>query len=104
MSLYDHNVSGAEIRFRFRVASDRRDAARAAAEELKVRWLDAGAETVKLECETIVETQSRAPEVARAKSLPDKLEAYWRAREFDPGERRDPLLEKLAQLQDEAAA
>jgi hypothetical protein len=39
------------------------------------------------------------PEVVSAVRPAEKLEAYWAAKGFVPGERREPLLEKFAELE-----
>lgn len=63
--------------------------------------LDDGAVSVVLEPEVIVEQRARAfaQEVARAPTLEDKVEALWRSKGFDPGDRREPLMAKLSLLQ-----
>jgi hypothetical protein len=71
---------GAEVRFRYRVPADKRDAARAAASELRTELLAKGAVVVKLEEVVSTTVRARAPEVAAAKTLPDKLRAYWKAK------------------------
>lgn len=91
-------VAGADVRIRYKVASDQREPAKAAANALAKSWLDNGAVAVKVEPEVVTETRARMPHVAEAKSPADKLEAFWRAKSFDPGERRAQLLEKFHQL------
>ena len=95
-------VTGAEIRFRYSVANEHRDGARALAEALRQRWLEQGAEHVQVEPEIVVETRARMPEVARAVRPSEKLEAFWAAKGFDPGDRREPLLAKFASLESAA--
>ncbi len=97
------DCSGSEIRFRYRVAAEHREAARAAAEQWRRQWLDDGALVVRLEDQVIVETRARMPEVVKAVTPTEKLEAYWRAKGFEPGERRELLLEKFASLEHEAS-
>ncbi len=94
------SVAEAEIRFRYRVPSDQREAARAAALVWRDRWLAEGAALVKLEEVVIAETRSRTPEVARAVTLPAKLEAFWASKGFAPGDRRDALLGKALELEE----
>lgn len=93
------SAKGAEIRFRYRVANEHREAAKAAAEKFRAAWLAEGAINVQVEQEIVVETRARMPEVVSAISPAEKLEAYWAAKGFVPGERRDPLLEKFAELE-----
>lgn len=64
---------GAELRLRYSVTSDQRDAARVAAQRWRERALGAGAASVKVEEVVIVEARARAPEVAVAKTLDEKL-------------------------------
>lgn len=92
-------VNSAEIRMRVRVPVDCRVPARAAAAEMKARWLADGAASVKVEEVVLAVTRARAPEVARASTYPEKLEAHWRSIAFDPGDRREELLRKQAQLE-----
>jgi len=73
----DDDVRGAEIRLRYRAASDHRDTAHARAKRLSDRWLAAGAAEVKLEFVPAPTTRARAPEVAAAPTLADKLRAVW---------------------------
>lgn len=98
-------LAGAEVRFRYRVAVDHREAARAAAIELRERILMVGrAATVKLEEEVVATVRARAPEVAAAKTLPEKLVALWKARAIDIDDaRRVRVLAKLHELETEAA-
>lgn len=93
------DARGAEIRFRYRVAAEHRDAAKAAAEKWRAEWLAAGAIDVQVEPEIVVETRARMPEVVAALHPSDKLQAYWVAKGFVPGARREPLLQKFAQLE-----
>jgi len=92
---------GAEIRFRYTTPTDKREAARAAAEAMKAEMLLDGAASVKLEEQVTTEKRARAPEVAAASTLPEKVEAHWKAVGFEPGERRDALLEKARRLEEE---
>lgn len=92
------NLLGAEVRFRFGVDADRREAAKAAAAQLKAEWLDMGAVNVKVEEEVRSVNRARAPEVSKAKTLEEKLSLLWQVRGFDPGPRREALLEKARGL------
>jgi predicted phosphodiesterase len=93
------DARGCEIRFRYRVANEHREAAKAAAEQWREAWLSEGALSVQVEQEIVVETRARMPEVVSAVRPAEKLEAYWAAKGFVPGERREPLLEKFAELE-----
>ncbi len=88
----DESLQGADVRFRYRVAADQRQAAALAAEHVQDRLLSAGAREVKLDPVPVPTTRARAPEVAEATTLPDKLRAYWRARNDEPPEERQQRL------------
>jgi len=98
------DVAGAEVRLRYVVPAEHREAARARAEEYRATALARGAAVVKLE--EVVETsvRARAPEVAEAKTLTDKLRAYWKAKGEDLGEREGVLLGKACRIEEEVAA
>ena len=93
-------VMGAEIRLRYHVDADHRDAAKAAAAEWKRFVLDAGALACKVEETVRSVNTARAPEVARALTLKEKLRAYWAARGTTPDEARaEKLLTKVHELE-----
>lgn len=93
-------VSGAEVRLRVHVSADHREAARRAAQEVADHYRERGAVSVKVEEQVMASTRSRAPEIAAAKSLVDKLDALWQSRGDIPSpERRDALLGKLQGLE-----
>lgn len=94
---------GAEVRFRYKVAADQRTAASIAAAEWRDELLSMGVASVKLEPEVVTEKRARAPEVALARTAADKLEAQWASVKFDPGARRESLLAKARQLEEEVA-
>jgi DNA repair exonuclease SbcCD nuclease subunit len=97
------DVVGAEVRWSYRVPAEYREAAAASAREWADKLLADGAKSVKIEPETIVETRARAPEVAAASSIGDKLEAHWKSIGFDPDDRREALLLKASILEEEEA-
>lgn len=99
----DLDPRGAEVRLRYLVDADRRDEARRAADELAAGWRASGAAVVKVEEEVIPTTRARAPEVATATTLAEKLRAYWRARDTTPDDARDARLVSLATSLEEAA-
>lgn len=100
--LEEYAVKGAEVRLRYHVASDERDAARRAAAELKSVIAGEGAAFVKVEETVEANVRARAPEIAAAKTLPEKLSHYWRARGIVVGDRESGLLTKLASLEEAA--
>lgn len=96
---------GAEIRLRYTTPADRRAALRAEAEAWKRDWIAQGAVDVKLEELVIPTSSARAPEVASARTLNEKLRALWSAR----GERMDDaraerLLRLAHEIETESAA
>lgn len=96
------DVTGAEVRVRYRVASDERDAAKRAAGELKSELLAAGAVVVKLEEEVVATTRARAPEIALAVTLEEKLQAFWRVKAIEVSdERASRLFGRLHELENE---
>lgn len=98
-------VRGAEIRLRYRVEADRREAAKAAAASVRVELIDRfGALSVKVEEEVIATVRARAPEIAAAKTLDEKLAALWRSRgvELEPS-RTARLLARVHEIEGEAA-
>lgn len=97
----DVAVRGAEIRLRYRCASDQREAARRLALRVRDELLQDGAKLVKLEEVVTVETRSRHAEVARAVTPEEKLEAFRKAKGFDPGARREPLRSKFSAIREE---
>jgi exonuclease SbcD len=97
-------LAGAEVRFRYRVPADLREEARAAAERVDADLRAAGAIDVKVEAIVKPQGTARAPEVASAPTLAEKLLALWRARRVTPEEPRQArLLEKLADLEVKAS-
>jgi exonuclease SbcD len=93
-------VAGAEVRLRYSVPSDFRDAAALEANDLCQRMLEAGAVLVKVEPIVIAEQRARAPALATALTLEDKLAALWTAKGFEPGDRRASLLDKVHALEE----
>lgn len=72
-------VAGAEVRFRYHVDAEHRDAARAAAEEWEA-WLLRSAADVKVEECVRPKSTARMPEIATYLALDQKLRAMWHAR------------------------
>jgi predicted phosphodiesterase len=98
IGLEAHDLSGHEIRLRYTVAADQREAADREAESLRTRLLgELGALDVKLDPVTEPVTRARAPEVATAPTLREKIEATWDAMgDSGPEEARRPRLLELA--------
>lgn len=96
----DFVAANAEIRIRVMVDADRRDAARKDAEKVRATLLAAGASSIKIEEVVRATTRARAPEIARASTVAEKLGALWRGRGDVPDEtRRARLLARLAELE-----
>lgn len=94
-------IAGAEVRVRYAVTSDAREAAKAAAEEWRADLLARGAVSAKFEERVLAETRARQPEIAAATTLPAKLDALWAAKGVEPdAERRGRLMSKLAAVQE----
>ncbi len=90
----------AEIRFRYTVDADKREAAFAAAVVWRKEMLAAGAAAVKLEPVVRSIVKARAPEVAMAKETRDKLKAFWESQaDPPPTERRERMLQKFGELE-----
>jgi exonuclease SbcD len=92
---------GSDVRVRYSVAAEHREAARAAAEAYRDRLLAAGAARVTLEARTVVQRTARAPQVARANTVAEQLGAYWTASDGPPGADRPRLLGRVAALESE---
>lgn len=97
-------ASGAEIRLRWRVPSDQREEARRAVMQVRDDLLSRSAVSVKLDEVVIAVTRARAPQISAAKTLREKLDVLWTARNDVPdAARRERLLSKLAQVEQEVA-
>lgn len=94
-------VHDAEVRVRWDVQSDQRQAAKAAVRELEQLLIAQGARFVRATDERVkLEQRARAEAIPTQAPLEEKVQAYWRAKGFDPGERRVALLDKLRRVQE----
>lgn len=94
------DVRNAEVRLRYLVEADRRDEAREYAARARADLLDRGAYSVKVEEQVVATTRARAPEVGRAVTLPEQLEAYWASKGISlDAERRARVLGRVAGLE-----
>lgn len=91
--------AGDQVRFRYTVAAEFREAARAEAAKLRAEWLDAGAERVVVEAEVVASSTARAPEIAQRTSVAAMLDDLWRVRGDAPAD-RDGVLGALAELEE----
>lgn len=98
------SLAGAEVRIRYRVASDQRTGARSDAEEVRERLFKAGAAMVQIEEVVRVEQRTRADAIPAKAPLVDKVQAYWTAKHFEPGDRRAALLAKLQTIEESNVA
>lgn len=96
---FDGQAPHAEIRFRYTCTSENREAAAARASERADSWRARGAVHVKVEEVLDVQTRARVPEVARATSLIDKLDAFWESKRVDVTARRQQLHEKATAIE-----
>lgn len=96
------DVADAEVRLRYTAMPDQRAAAGRAADEVANRLRARGAERVVVEALVKPVAKARAPEVAKAVTLEEKLRATWRARcvALSP-EREGRLVARLHDLERE---
>lgn len=93
-------LAGAEVRFRYQVPADERERARILAAGWKSTFEFDGAVSVQVEEVVIPTTRARAPEVAAAIGLPEKLAALWENRGTTPAEdRARELVRKATSLE-----
>lgn len=94
----------AEVRLRYTVDADLREAGRARAEEWAELCRECGkASVVKVEEVVRPHATARAPEIGAAEGLPAQLDAYWKAARVDlTEERRDRVLGLAADLEGSA--
>lgn len=91
------DVGGAEVRFRYTVDAEHRAAARADAAHVRESIEECGALSVKLEEVVRPRSTARAPEVAAARTIAEKLTALWVVRGETPAADRAARLVALAQ-------
>ncbi len=96
------SIAGAEVRFRYYVGADHREAAKAAAAVIKFSLEEQGAVAVKVEDVVRPTTRARAPEIVDAKGIDEKLRTLWKARDDVPEpERADRLLSLARTIEEE---
>lgn len=92
-------VVGAEVRLRYVVDADQREGGKSLAARTRADLLAAGAVDVKVEEVVRPTTRARAPEVAKASTLEEKLRAFWDVKGTTPDESRaTELIRKLNHL------
>lgn len=96
-------VKGAEVRVRYQTASDQREVAKVAIQDIERQMRNAGAVDVKIEEVVIPVTHARAPEITQVLAIKDQLPVLWKTMsDVPPLDRQDRLFAKLAQLEVEA--
>jgi exonuclease SbcC len=100
-SLGGEDITGAIVRIKYQVPAEHLSFAAESADRLQRELLGAGAVAVEFFPSAMVEKRARVPELAKQSTIKDKLVTWWEANAFDPGERRAPLLEKVAALETE---
>jgi DNA repair exonuclease SbcCD nuclease subunit len=95
----EDDYRGSDVRFRYRVDSDQRDAARARLPEIRQYFDKRGVARLKVEEIVRPTLRARAPEIAKATTLEDQLGALWATKRPDLGdERRARLIAKLGEV------
>jgi DNA repair protein SbcD/Mre11 len=90
--LDDYEFTGADVRFRYQVDADRRDAAKIAASVLMSEMVTRGAAHIKVEEVVKEKTHARAPEVTKAVTMPEKLDILWQTQGVTISEERKARL------------
>lgn len=92
-------VVGGEVRLRYVVDADQREGGKSLAARTRADLMAAGAVDVKVEEVVRPTTRARAPEVAKASTLEEKLRAFWDVKGTTPDESRaTELIRKLNHL------
>ena len=100
----DDELEGADVRFRYSVDVENRDAAKLAAGEVRDDLKIRGAEVVKLEERVVQTVRARTAEIAEAKSTAAKLDLFWRVKGIEVSDaQRARVLDRLAQVERETA-
>lgn len=99
----DGDYINAEVRLRYTVPVDQRGPAKKLAKKIAAMMTagDSGALSVKIEERVIVQARARAPEVAKAVTVLDKLTSYWDSqKEAGPKpEARARMINQLGELE-----
>lgn len=92
---------GADVRLRYSVAADEREAGRAAAAEKRAELVGTwGAARVTVEEVVEAKARARAPEITEATSTADKLRVLWTSRGEELGEREPRVMGRLGELEE----
>ena len=94
------DLAGAEVQVRYETPTGDRTGAERAAEEHRTTILAAGALACDVDQRSAVNVRSRAPELAAARTLPEKIDAFWRAKdEWPDAARRERIHGIVARLE-----
>lgn len=94
------DLAGAEVQLRYEAPTDDKAGAQRAADEHRAAVLAAGALACDLDPRDAVTIRSRAPELAAARTLPEKIDAFWRAKdEWPDAARRERIHAIVARLE-----
>lgn len=96
------STEGAEVRLRYTVDADHREAAKEDAAHVARMMIESGALDVKIEEVVRPTTRARVPEITTAKGNEEKLRLLWKARDEVPEpDRADRLLSHVRTLEEE---
>ncbi len=91
---------GAELRLRYTVEGDYRDAAKQAAIQLDKELREHGCIDVKIEEQVIQTTRARVEEITSAQTMEEKLQVLWKSRDDIPSaDRQERLFTKLSEIE-----
>jgi DNA repair exonuclease SbcCD nuclease subunit len=93
-------INGADVRMRYQVASEERDAGKEAARTIEQQFQELGATDIKVEEIVIQVSRARAKAITKAQTVEEKLQVLWTVREDIPSpERQAELFSKLGALE-----
>ena len=95
------DLEGAEVRLRYAVDAEHRDAAAAGARQREESFRMGGAVSVKVEEVVRPTSTARAPEIVQAQTVGEKLAALWSVRNAVPESERGERLLSMATALDE---
>ena len=96
----EEKIRGAEVRFQYKVPFADKTQAKAQAEDFRRAFKEQGAVYVKVEEDVEVVKRTKIPALSKATTIDEKLDARWKSIEFDPADRREPLLSKAFHLEE----
>jgi DNA repair exonuclease SbcCD nuclease subunit len=94
------DVTRASVRLVYETSEDARQQTAERAEKLKDEWIAAGAHSFKIDARTIATSRVRSLEVQAAKTMAEKVDAYWTAKGVEfTRERALAILGKLSEIE-----